>query len=114
VEIKPAREPLDPKVHVSSADSTPLTVEDLKDVQNAQLKLEPEPTDGSLAVHSDLVVSSSGAESGLKNLWNEAYNTLTEKNPKLIDAYEKDLLASQNANQQGMSVRTGCLLAERH
>src|SRR5436190_16902570 len=29
-----------------------------------------------------------------KDLWDEAYNRLREEDPKLIDVYEKDLLAS--------------------
>ena len=42
-----------------------------------------------------------------KSLWDEAYKALRTKETKLIVAYEKDLLASQNAHQQGMSGRIG-------
>jgi hypothetical protein len=101
-------------LHVSPADSTHMVAEDPKYVQNVLSKLEPEPTDGFLPLHSNPAVSSSGAESEPKNLWDGAYNTLREKNPELIDAYEKDLLASQNSNQQGMSVHIRFLLAGRH
>lgn len=123
MKTKPAGEPLKTEadeadgstlLHVSLADSTPSAVEDPKDAQNVPSKLEPEPTDEFLPVQSNPAVSSSKAESETKNLWNEAYNTLREKNPKLIDAYEKGLLASQNSNQQSMSVRIRFLLSGRH
>jgi hypothetical protein len=92
-------------LHMSFADSTPTAVEDSKEVQNTKSKLKPEPTDGFLTVNSNPAVSSSAEDSGPKNLWNEAYNALRKKNPKLIDAYEKDLLASQDQYQHGMLVR---------
>jgi hypothetical protein len=89
---------------VSPADSTPPAAENPKDIRNAQSELEPESTYKPLTLHDDPTPFLSHAESGPKNLWDEAYKTLREKDPKLIDAYEKDLLASQNRNQQGMSV----------
>ena len=42
-----------------------------------------------------------------KSLWDEAYKALRTKETKLIVAYEKDLLASQDAHQQGTSGRIG-------
>jgi hypothetical protein len=89
--------------HVSPADSTPPAAENPEDIQNAQSRLEPEPTHNPLALHDDSTLSLSHVESGSRNLWDEAYKTLREKDPKLIDAYEKDLLTSQNRNPQGMS-----------
>jgi hypothetical protein len=111
---KPTEEPLKHKAggadgstltHANPVDSTSTIAEEPKDVQNAQLNLEPEPKDGFSPVHSNHAVSSIAVEPGSKSLWDEAYHTLREKNSKLIDAYEKDLLASQNSNQQGMLVR---------
>jgi hypothetical protein len=90
--------------HVSPADSTPPAAENPKDIQDAQSQHEPEPTHKPLALHDDSALFLSRAESGSKNLWAEAYKTLRGKDPKLIGAYEKDLLTSQNRNQQGMSV----------
>jgi hypothetical protein len=37
-----------------------------------------------------------------RNLWDEAYNTLRQKDEKLTDAYEKFLLESQFSHHQGM------------
>jgi len=42
-----------------------------------------------------------------KSLWDEAYKALRTKETKLIVAYEKDLLASQDPHQQGTSGRIG-------
>jgi hypothetical protein len=135
VKTKPAGEPLKPKAdgaagptlsHMSPAYSAHAAVEDLEDVQNAQSELEPEPKDttppevedhpkdvqnaeSKLEPEPADAGSSSGAEPGPKTLWDEAYNTLRDKNPKLIDAYEKELLASQDSNQQGTSTRIGFL-----
>jgi hypothetical protein len=77
------------------------------------LNLEPESKESFSPVHSSPAISSTAAEPGSKSLWNEAYQTLRKENPKIIDAYEKDLLASQNSNQQGMLVRIGFLLVGR-
>jgi len=49
----------------------------------------------------DVEPKPSGEEVGPKNLGEEAYNALKAKNLNLVDAYEKDLLASDNSNQQG-------------
>ena len=51
---------------------------------------------------------------GLENLWDEAYKLLRERDAKLIDAYEKDLLTSQDPDQQGASMQIGFSLAESH
>jgi hypothetical protein len=40
-----------------------------------------------------------------RNLWDEAYNTLRQKDEKLTDAYEKFLLESQFSHHQGMIPR---------
>lgn len=110
MKTKPAREPSKPKadaadspslLHMSPADSTTTAVENSKDVQNAQSKLEPEP------MGSNPAVSSSVEDLGPKKLWNEAYEALRKKGPKLIDAYERDLLALQDQHQQGRLVRIG-------
>ena len=42
-----------------------------------------------------------------KSLWDEAYKALRTKETKLIVAYEKDLLASQDPHQQGTLGRVG-------
>ena len=39
-----------------------------------------------------------------RKLWDEAYNTLRQKDEKLTDAYEKFLLESQFSHQ-GMTIR---------
>lgn len=51
--------------------------------------------------------SVSSPDDGLepRTLWNDAYSELRKKNPKLIDAYEKDLLASHKSDQEGMPVQ---------
>jgi hypothetical protein len=109
-DVQNAQSELEPE----PTDSAPTEVKDLKYVQNAQSELEPELTDGLSPVHRHPVVSLSEAESGPRNLWDEAYNTLREKEPELINAYEKDLLASQDQYPQGMLVRLAFLLVERH
>jgi hypothetical protein len=93
--------------HVIPADSTPPAAENPKDIQNAESELEPEPMHKLLTLHDDPAPFLSRAESEPNNLWDEAYKALREEDPKLIDAYEKDLLTSQNRNQQGMSVQIG-------
>jgi hypothetical protein len=55
-------------------------------------------------LHASPAVSSSAEHQGLENPRDEAYKLLQKKDAKLIDAYEKDLLASRDPDQQGTSV----------
>src|SRR5947207_3903278 len=98
-----------PLLHANPAVSISTAAEDLrpKYLQNEHSKLEPEPTDDPVPLHTSPAVSSSAEDLRPKNLWDEAYNVLREKETKLIDAYEKDLLASQDPHQQGTSMRIG-------
>ncbi|OCK75173.1 hypothetical protein K432DRAFT_274329, partial [Lepidopterella palustris CBS 459.81] len=73
-------------------------------LQNEQSQPEPEPKDDPIRLHTSPAASSSVEDLGPKNLWDEAYNVLREKDAKLIDAYEKDLLTSQNPHQQADGV----------
>jgi hypothetical protein len=81
---------------------------------NEQPKLEQETTDDLTLLHAGPAVSSSAEHQGLENLRDEAYKLLRKKDAKLIDAYEKDLLASQDLGQQGTSVQIEFSLAETH
>ena len=78
-----------------------------------QRKLEQETTNDRTPSHASPAVSSA-EHLRPENLWDEAYKLLQKKDAKLIDAYEKDLLASQDPDQQGASVQIGFSLAERH
>lgn len=40
-----------------------------------------------------------------KNYWEKAWNELREQEPSIVDAYEKDLLASDDLYQRGKFVR---------
>jgi hypothetical protein len=93
-------------LHASSTVSSSTATEDLrpKYLQNAQSKFEPEPTDEPTPLYTSPVISSSVENCRPKSLWDEAYNVLREKDGKLIDAYEKDLLVSQDLHQQGTSI----------
>jgi hypothetical protein len=71
---------------------------------NEQPKLEQETTNDLTLLHASPAVSSSAEHQGLENLWDEAYKLLQKKDAKLMDAYEKDLLASRDLDQQGTSV----------
>jgi len=42
-----------------------------------------------------------------KNLWNEAYERLRQENSKLVDTYEKDLLASSSPELQKSGAKSG-------
>ena len=42
-----------------------------------------------------------------KNLWNEAYERLRQENSKLVDTYEKDLLASGSSELQKSGAKSG-------
>jgi len=42
-----------------------------------------------------------------KNLWNEAYERLRRENSKLVDTYEKDLLASSSPELQKSGAESG-------
>lgn len=42
-----------------------------------------------------------------KNLWNEAYERLRQENSKLVDTYEKDLLASSSPELQKSGAESG-------
>jgi hypothetical protein len=66
-------------------------------------KLERETTDDIAQPHAS---SLSPEYLELKNLWDEAYDLLRKKNAKLIDAYEKDLLASQDTEKQDAPTQT--------
>jgi hypothetical protein len=87
---------------VSSSTAT----EDLrpKYLQNAQSKFEPEPTDEPTPLYTSPAISSSVENCMPESFWDEAYNILRQKDGKLIDAYEKDLLVSQDLHQQGTSI----------
>lgn len=47
--------------------------------------------------------SLSATRQATKSLWEEAYDFLREEDSKLIDAYQKDLIASVGSSQQGKS-----------
>ena len=125
MEAKPTEGPSEPKagatggpalLYSSPADSTPTTAENSrpKYPPNKQSNLKPEPTTDVIPSRNPPTISSSAEDLGPKTLWNEAYDILREKDSKLIDAYERDLLASQHPHQQGMLMRIGFLLARRH
>jgi hypothetical protein len=93
-------------LHASPTVSSSTATEDLrpKYLQNEQSKFEPEPTDEPTPLYTSPVISLSVENRRPKSLWDEAYNVLREKDGKLIDAYEKDLLVSQDLHQQGTSI----------
>lgn len=97
--------PASPTVSSSTATEDPRT-EDLrpKYLQNAQSKFEPEPTDEPTPLYTSPAISSSVENCMSESFWDEAYNILRQKDEKLIDAYEKDLLVSQDLHQQGTSI----------
>ena len=123
MKTKPADEPSKLKagitegpalLHASPAVSSPTAVEDLrpKCLHDEHSKVEPEPADDPVPLRTGPAVSSSVADWGPKTLWDEAYNVLRERDAKLMDAYEKDLLVSQDPDQQGTSMQIGFSLAE--
>ena len=72
-----------------------------KHLQNEQSKLGLEPTDDLVPLRASPQFLYLWRTWGQKSLLDEAYNALRKMDSKLIDAYEKDLLASQ----EGTSMR---------
>jgi len=74
-----------------------------KYLQNDQSIIEPGLAVGSAPFRTSPALSPAAKDSRLETFWDEAYNALRKKNSELIDAYEKDLLASQDQHEQGTS-----------
>jgi hypothetical protein len=81
-----------------------------KYLQNDQSIIEPELTVDPAPFRTSPALSPAAKDSRPENLWDEAYNALRKKDSKLIDAYEKDLLASQDQHEQGTSRQLGFFL----
>jgi hypothetical protein len=92
------------QLRASPADSSPMVAKDSspKYPPSKQSNLKPEPTTDVIPLRNPPTISSSAADLGPKTLWNEAYDILREEDSKLVDAYERDLLASQRPYEQGM------------
>jgi len=107
VKTEPAQQSPEPRadatggpalLNASPADSSPTAMEDLrpKYLPNQQSNFVPQLRTDFIPLHNSPAVGSSAEELRPRNLWNEAYNTLRKKDSELIDAYERDLLASQD------------------
>ncbi|KAK2809659.1 hypothetical protein FQN50_003716 [Emmonsiellopsis sp. PD_5] len=103
VEAKPT-----PKTHLSKIDSANSTIcitsstasiaaSEQSETKTEQPKPTPEPAK---AISSCDAVSEIPQDLNLNNLWEEAYNILQKEDPKIIDAYERDLLAVQDPENE--------------
>jgi hypothetical protein len=125
VKAEPIEEPSPPKadacdgptlLHDSPTDSSPTAAEDLRsnNSPNEQPNIEPEPTTDSGPVRNSPPSYPTTKYLTPKNLWNEAYKALREKDQHLIDSYVSVLLGSQDPHQQGTSRQIGFFLGEMH
>ncbi|KAK2778994.1 hypothetical protein FQN52_002663 [Onygenales sp. PD_12] len=103
VEAKPT-----PKTRLSKIDSADSTIciidstasiaaSELSETKTEQPKPTPEPAK---AISSCDAVSEIPQDLNLNNLWEEAYSILQKEDPKIIDAYERDLLAVQDPEKE--------------
>ncbi|KAK2781751.1 hypothetical protein FQN53_000435 [Emmonsiellopsis sp. PD_33] len=103
VEAKPT-----PKTRLSkidSADSTICIIDSTASIaasEQSETKTEqPKPTpEPAKAISSCDAVSEIPQDLNLNNLWEEAYSILQKEDPKIIDAYERDLLAVQDPEKE--------------
>lgn len=71
------------------------------DSQGRKPRVQQEQTDGSIILQTSPVVSLPEKDADPKNFWEKAWNALREQQPSVVDAYEKDLLASEDLYQHG-------------
>lgn len=60
-----------------------------------------EQTNSPILLQTELVLPLPEEDADPKNSWEKAYNALRKQEPKIVDAYEKDLLASEDLYHRG-------------
>lgn len=91
--------------HANSSSSIAMEEPKSTNFQNQKSGDKLEQTDSSIPSRSGPIVSLPKEDEGPKNFWEKAYNALREQKPEIIDAYENDLLASEDLYQPGAFMR---------